>query len=138
MSLSSCNFAELQICIITFHFNNSCFFRDNTVFCGPTQPRKKPLQKESPRSFSSPLCPQLDPAAGEKGDSVVAGGVKSAARVAPWPDGWFAKQELGITGTLVTQLLIPRTIVTPWVVLLLHHQGFLTVVRKKHLFEQHL
>lgn len=96
------------------------------------------MQKESPRSFSSPLCPHLDPAAGEKGDSVVAGGVKSSARVVQWPDGWFAKHELGITSILVTQLLIPHTTVTPWVVLLLHYQGFLTVVRKKHLFEQHL
>lgn len=68
----------------------------------------------------------------------MAGGVKAAARISQWPDEWFAKHELGITSTSVTQLLIPHTTVTPWVVLLLHDQDFLTVVRKNHLFEQHL
>lgn len=46
---------------------------------------------------------------------MVAGAVKSAARGVQQPDGWFAKHELWSTGTSITQLFIPSTVVTAWV-----------------------
>lgn len=68
---------------------------------------------------------------------MVAGAVKSAARVAQQPDGWFAKHQLWSTGTSITQLFIPSTAVTAWVATPppSSNQRFSYGGQKKHLFE---
>lgn len=49
---------------------------------------------------------------------MVAGAVKSAVRVAQWPDGWLANHQLWVTGTYIAHLFILNAAVTAWVVTL--------------------
>lgn len=92
--LQECVLVLLQFCsIIDLHYNLSfqlLFIKEQDSILWPNIAQKKASAGGVCRSFSSPLYLQLDPAAGEKGHSVVAGGMRSAARVAQWPDGWFA------------------------------------------------
>lgn len=78
-------------------------------------PEESPFGRSGPDHLHPLSSFQRDPAAGKKGESILAGAVKAAAKVAQQPDGWLAKRQLWSTGALISQPLIPNTSVAAWV-----------------------
>lgn len=78
-------------------------------------PEESPFGRSGPDHLHPLSSFQRDPAAGKKGESILAGAVKAAGKVAQQPDGWLAKRQLWSTGALISQPLIPNTSVAAWV-----------------------